>query len=47
MNVEKPFGLTGQPEVPTQVAERNYDQSLPVGWNRQRGAVGMRRPFLD
>jgi len=45
MNVEKPFGLTGQPEVPLEMARRNYEQSLPVGWKRQRAAVGDGGPF--
>lgn len=46
MNLEKPFGLTGQPEVPTQMANRNYDQSLPVGGNRPCAAVGRHRSFF-
>jgi hypothetical protein len=40
MKMEKAFGLTGQPEVPMRVAERNYEQSLPVGWKCHRADIG-------
>jgi hypothetical protein len=43
MSAEKPFGLTGQPEVPLQFARRNYEQPLQTGGRSRWAARGYSR----